>query len=157
MKLFRISNVLSLAVATLFGILLFWTSQAVQKREDELTDLKKSLNQQQETTRVLQVEWDYLSRPQRLEKLAREQLGMELPSAKEVVSGLDQIPEPSPVKAASALMEEDGLSQSLSVDAEPPAPKLITKSVKSETVSPSSAEKKDFNSLIQNLDTKGGR
>src|SRR5688572_26982177 len=93
MKLFRISNILTLAVAAMFGVLLFWTSQDVQKKERVLAKSKAELAQEQETVRVLSVEWDYLNRPQRLEDLAKE-LGMQLPSAQEVVSGMDQIPEP---------------------------------------------------------------
>ena len=36
MRIFRISNFLFLMVAVFFGVLLFWTSQAVQIKEEKL-------------------------------------------------------------------------------------------------------------------------
>lgn len=141
MRIFRISNFLFLMVAVCFGVLLFWTSQAVQTKEDQLADAKKKLQQEQETIRVLSVEWDYLNRPQRLEKLATEQLGMELPSAKEVVRTAADIPEPveSPVETVSLTTEKKKI-------AEPP---------KKQTVSPATAEKQSFDKLIDSLDNDG--
>lgn len=173
MKFFRISNVLCLAVATLFGVMLFWTSQAVQQKEDDLADLKKSLSQEVETVRVLTVEWDYLNRPQRLEELARDQLGMELPSAKEVITAIGQIPEPV-IPAAT----EDGIVPSahekevIVPKAQPAKAHAKTKAVhvnydtayptqrviphKAETVSPPTAEKQSFEKLIETLDAESG-
>ena len=137
MRLFRISNILSFLVATICGVLLFWTSQAVQHKEDQLSEIRHKLTQETETIRVLSVEWDYLNRPQRLEQLARDQLGMEQPSAKGVVSAASQIPEP--------MFEEEGIMQSVSMEpAKPTAPKA-------EIVQPSKAEKQSFETLIQNL------
>jgi cell division protein FtsL len=137
MRLFRISNILSFAVATICGVLLFWTSQAVQHKEDQLSEIRHKLTQETETVRVLSVEWDYLNRPQRLEQLARDQLGMEQPSAKEVVRTASDIPEP--------VFEEEGIVQAVSLEpAKPVAPKP-------EIVQPSKAEKQNFDALIQNL------
>jgi len=137
MRLFRISNILSFAVATVCGVLLFWTSQAVQQKEDQLSEVRHQLNQETETVRVLSVEWDYLNRPQRLEQLARDQLGMEQPSAKEVVRSVNDIPEP--------MFEEEGIVQSVSME----APKPVIP--KTEIVQPSKAEKQSFDTLIQNV------
>lgn len=140
MRLFRISNILSFAVATVCGVLLFWTSQAVQKKENELSHIRKNLTQEKETIRVLSVEWDYLNRPQRLEQLARDQLRMEPPSVKEVVRNVSEIPEP--------MFEEEGIVQAVSMEAPKAAPAAPPKS---EIVSPSQAEKQNFDALIQNL------
>lgn len=137
MRLFRISNILSFTVATVCGVLLFWTSQAVQHKEDQLSEVRHKLTQETETMRVLSVEWDYLNRPQRLEQLARDQLGMEQPSAKEVVRTASDIPEP--------MFEEEGAIQAVSME----TPKLIVP--KTEIVQPSKAEKQNFDALIQNL------
>ena len=162
MKFLRISNILCLAVATLFGVMLFWTSQAVQQKEDDLADLKKSLSQEVETVRVLSVEWDYLNRPQRLEELAREQLGMELPSAKEVITAIGQIPEPiipaaheeeiivpkaQPAKAQTKAVH-------VNYDTAYPTQRVIPH--KAETVSPPTAEKQSFEKLIETLDAESG-
>jgi cell division protein FtsL len=148
MRLFRISNFLSLVVATAFGVLLFWTSQAVQQKEDQLGELKNNLAQETETVRVLGVEWDYLNRPQRLEKMAVEHLGMELPSATEVVKQVKDIPEPSPL----IIPYNPELAQEVSaqVPAKPPQQKSIP--LKAETISPSKADKQSFDKLIQSLD-----
>ena len=73
MRIFRISNVMILLIAATFGVFLFWTSQDVQKKERELAKIKAALAQEQETIRVLSVEWDYLNRPQRLEDLAKQE------------------------------------------------------------------------------------
>lgn len=165
MRLFRISNILTLAVAAMFGVLLFWTSEAVQKKERELSKSKAELSQEQETVRVLSVEWDYLNRPQRLEQLAKE-LGMQLPSAQEVVSGMDQIPEPIEPAAGepSHPKAEEAITHSVSLDnapysskqhAQPASPRQVPK--KAEILSPSSAEKQSFERLIQSLDEEGGQ
>lgn len=150
MKLFRISSILSLLMAALFGVLLFWTSQAVQHKESELKEIREKLAQEEETLRVLGVEWDYLNRPQRLEKLAAEQLGMELPSAQEMVRAASEIPEPIIVNTDPAYFTE-GEAQPVSLDTAPAKPQTQPK----ETVSPSKAEKQSFDRLIQSLDAEG--
>ena len=154
MRLFRISNILSFIVATVCGFLLFWTSQAVQHKEEQLSEIRQKLSQEVDTTRVLSLEWDYLNRPQRLEKLAIEQLGMELPDGKGVVKTVSDIPEPSIVPNEAALFEE-GFAQSVSMEAIEPAAAPVP-APKKETVSPAAAEKQSFDRLIQSLDTPDG-
>lgn len=156
MKIFRISNFLFLGLAVTFGVLLFWTSQAVQKKEDMLKEARQQLMQEQETVRVLGVEWDYLNRPQRLEELAAGQLGMALPSAGEVVRSVSEIPEPIIVNTDPDYFDE-GIAQNVSM--ERPAPQVRPVPVaapKKETVTPSSTEKQSFDRLIQSLDAGGG-
>lgn len=149
MRIFRISNLLSLMLATFFGVLLFWTSQKVQIKEDELASVKKELAHEQETLRVLSVEWDYLNRPQRLEKLAAEQLGMEPAGGKEMVKTVSDIPEPLP-------FEEEAYTQPVSFDnAQAAAPVPVAAAPAPETVAPAKAEKQSFDKLIQSLDAEG--
>ena len=147
MRLFRISNLLSLVVATIFGVLLFWTSQAVQQKENTLNELQKNLAQEQESVRVLGVEWDYLNRPQRLEKMAAEHLGMELPSATEMVQTVSDIPEPFVVPFDPSLAQDVSLEKPASKKIIPP---------KAETLSPSKADKQSFDRLIESLDDAEG-
>jgi cell division protein FtsL len=147
MRIFRISNILSLLAAVFFGVLLFWTSQAVQDKESALKEARKKLAQERESLRVFTVEWDYLNRPQRLEQLAKEQLGMELPSAKEVVRTASEIPEPLPE-------EEFGGGAIQTVSTQTPKRQIPVKA--KETVSPDTAEKQSFEKLIQSLDAEGG-
>lgn len=146
MRIFRISNLLSLMLATFFGVLLFWTSQNVQDKEDELAAVKKELAHEQETVRVLSVEWDYLNRPQRLEKLAAEQLGMEPAGGKEMVKAVSDIPEPLP-------FEEEGYTQPVSFENATASPAPVAPAP--ETVVPAKAEKQSFDKLIQSLDAEG--
>ena len=141
MKIFRISNVLSLLIATFFGVLLFWTSQSVQQKEDQLAVVKKDLAQEDETIRVLSVEWDYLNRPQRLEELATQQLGMVSASGKEVVKTVNDIPEP---------VFEDDYTQAISLEPEQKQP-----AKKEGAVLPSASDKLNFYQLIQSLDKEG--
>lgn len=149
MKLFRISNLLSLLLATFFGVLLFWTSQSVQNKENELAKARKELAHEQETVRVLSVEWDYLTRPQRLEKLASEQLGMQPAGANEMVKAVSDIPEPIDLPP-----EQVGYTQPVSFDAAP-TPQPVAAPQK-ETVAPARAEKQSFDKLIQSLDAQSG-
>ena len=139
MKLFRISHLFCIGLAVLFGVLLFWTSQSVQQKEEQLAQLKENVSQEDEALRVLSVEWDYLNRPQRLEKLAVEQLGMQLPDGKEVVKTAAEIPVPvygqTPAELASLTT---GKSKNL--------PK------KDAVVTPAKTEKQSFDKLIESLD-----
>jgi len=152
MRIFRISNILFFAAATTFGVMLFWTSQAVQQKEEQLSAIKKKLTQETETVRVLSVEWDYLNRPQRLEELAREQLGMAPASVGEMVKNASDIPEPIIVNTDPQYFEA-GIAQTVSIEpAAGPAPVVAPKP---ETVSPSRAEKQDFEKLIQSLSDGG--
>lgn len=147
MRLFRISNILSFTIAIVCGVLLMWTSQAVQDKEGQLASIKAKLAHETDTMRVLTVEWDYLNRPQRLEELARTQLGMEAPAASEVVRNVSDIPEPM-------MIEEEPVIQAVSMEPAKPLPPQV---MKSETISPSKAEKQDFETLIQNLNAEGAQ
>ncbi len=150
MKVFRISSVLFLLMAACSGFLLFWTSQAVQQKESDLKNVKTQLAQEQETLRVLHVEWDYLNRPQRIEELAASQLGMALPSSTEMISNADQIPEPIIVNTNPLFFEDTGVQN---VAMKPAAP-VVPRAVK-ETVAPRTAEKQSFEKLIANIDAQG--
>lgn len=154
MRLLRISNVLILLVAVVFGVLLFGTSQSVQQKEEELHALKKELNSEKDAIRVLSVEWDYLNRPQRLEELARKELGMKPAGVKELVTAAQDIPEPViPAFDAETLMQES-ITHAVAVEA--PAPVAPKPAKKAETVSPSTAEKNSFEQLIESLDEENG-
>jgi len=154
MKVFRISNLLSFALATTMGVLLFWTSQAVHHKEDALKNIQKKLEHEKEANRVLGVEWDYLNRPQRLEKLASEQLGMALPAMGGVVKSIDDIEEPVIVHNQPKVHHDDVIISSIPVSmTNTPAKK---EKIYAETISPSRAEKQTFYDLIKSLDVQNG-
>jgi cell division protein FtsL len=155
MKLFRISSILSLSAAVFMAVLLFWTSQDVQKKEHVLSGLKRELAHEKEAVSVLNVEWDYLNRPQRLEKMAREQLDMELPTSGGVVVSIDDIPEPVQVVENPDMYEEgSGFMPVSQADEAVQRPVAPAASSASETISPSTAEKQSFDRLIEQLDTQ---
>jgi len=154
MRIFRISNILSLLIATVLGVLLFWTSQAVQQKEEELSAARKKLAQETETVRVLSVEWDYLNRPQRLEELA-EELGMKKASAKEVVSNAGDIPEPVAVSNDPRFYAEQGIAQTISMEGTAPQKPAPAAKKTDPIVSPSTAEKQSFERLIETLNRDG--
>ena len=94
--MFRLSGLLMIAMATVFGALLFLTSQSVQRSEQDLSKISQTALQEEESLRVLSAEWDYLNRPQRLEKLAQDNFDLDAKSATDlgVVDNVKAIPEP---------------------------------------------------------------
>ena len=61
-----------LLLATCAGITLFLIKGEVQEREDRLSALNRQILADQEAIQVLNAEWSYLNRPERLEHLIRE-------------------------------------------------------------------------------------
>ncbi len=94
--MFRLSGVFSIVLAAFCGALLFWTSQSVQRAEKDLSEVSRDALSEGETLRVLSAEWDYLNRPERLEKLTGNNLDLDAPltDGKVFVDGVDKIPEP---------------------------------------------------------------
>ncbi len=150
MRLFSISTLLSIAGAVAAGALLFWTSQSVQREESRLASLNKSVANENQSIRVLRAEWDYLNRPDRLEILATEYLGMSSSAAaftvRNDVSSLPEIVVPAipmrkPVMAPQpAVMQFE--APGAPMPSEPPRPKK--------------QDGETFRQLLENLNTEGG-
>ncbi len=94
MKLFKVSVLLSIAAAVFAGALLFMTSQKVQQQEDRLAALRNASRQEVAHIRVLRAEWDYLNRPDRLEKLVSDHMGMDVVESGAVITDVNHVPEP---------------------------------------------------------------
>jgi hypothetical protein len=92
MKL-RLSTLLSLCAAAIAGFILFQTSQNVQDAEGRLRNVQTALSKEQDAMRVLETEWDYLNRPDRLEELARQLLKMKPQSPTSLVRDSSDLPE----------------------------------------------------------------
>ena len=91
----RLSTILSLGLAVGAGFVLFQTSQNVQQAEGRLNKIQTALAKEQDALRVLEAEWDYLNRPDRLEELARDYLKMEAQSPKSLVRDSSDLPQPT--------------------------------------------------------------
>ncbi|MAF68937.1 MAG: hypothetical protein CMH25_06290 [Micavibrio sp.] len=69
----RIKNMPTLLVGlgvVVTGVMLFVVSQKVQQTERDISAQKQQLSLEKESLRVLQAEWAYLNRPDRLENLS---------------------------------------------------------------------------------------
>lgn len=89
----RLSILVSVAASVFSGGLLFWTSQAVQTAEDGQQRLQDAVAGERETIRVLQTEWAYLTRPDRLEELARTHLRMTPPELSQFAATVNELPQ----------------------------------------------------------------
>jgi len=80
---------LALIGATAFGM--FQLKLAVQRSETRLAELDRELRASRQAIEVLEAEWAYLNRPERLAKLAERHLALR-PMTPEQVGGLDRLP-----------------------------------------------------------------
>ena len=94
MKGVKLRTFVVFALAGLSGAALLHTSQRVQYAEEVLKTTQAELAHEEETMRVLRAEWEYLNRPERLERLATE--------------FLDLVP-PAPEKMPDQLIDEAGM------------------------------------------------
>ncbi|RED54107.1 cell division protein FtsL [Aestuariispira insulae] len=81
----------SLAAATA-GYALFYVSYQVEALEQELAILNRQILKEQESLHVLEAEWSYLTRPDRLQKLTHELLPELTPVTAEQFTSLDALP-----------------------------------------------------------------
>lgn len=89
----RVSLILAVSAAVVSGVMLFSVSQKVQTAESEQRRLSAAVGSERETIRVLNAEWDYLNRPDRVEDLAREYLRMKPPQAGQMESDAAVLPD----------------------------------------------------------------
>jgi cell division protein FtsL len=88
----RLSSAVALAAAAITGTALFWTSHHVETAERALRHMQQAASSEKQTIRVLSAEWDYLNRPDRLEKLATKYLHMQPPQVRQIASDPDDLP-----------------------------------------------------------------
>ena len=70
----RSYTLMTYALAILLGVALFLTSERVQRAERMYDDIQEKLTTEREAYHILQTEWTYLNRPDRLEDLAATHL-----------------------------------------------------------------------------------
>lgn len=97
MKRFKIklSTIATFVLATILGASLFWVSQQVQLLEKEQRGFSEKIASEQEGMRVLNAEWDYLNRPDRIEALAAKYLDdMKSVVPDDLLRNANAVPEP---------------------------------------------------------------
>ncbi len=163
MKIVSIRFVFIVCAAVSSGALLFWTSQSVQKAEHRLAALDRAIQSERQAIRVLETEWDYLNRPDRLEVLARDYFDMS-PLRSEAVSGnFSVIPDPAlppvmpsrkpsmaaqPVSTGARAVPPSSVLPAAARPSHPVAPVRPDASPSSSSDSPS---RDDFRSLLEDL------
>lgn len=91
----KLSTIATFVLATILGSTLFWVSQQVQMLEREQRGIKAQISSEQEGMRVLNAEWDYLNRPDRIEALAAKYLDQMQPVVpNNLLLNANAVPEP---------------------------------------------------------------
>lgn len=91
----KLSTIATFVLATFLGSSLFWVSQQVQMLEREQRGIKAQILSEQEGMRVLNAEWDYLNRPDRIEALAAKYLHqMQSIVPDDLLRSANAVPEP---------------------------------------------------------------
>ena len=87
----RRSTIIWFMIATCLGVSLFLLKYEVQNREEQLATLHREILENQEAIHVLEAEWSYLNRPDRLEALVRRHLDL-VPLDDRRLGSLDALP-----------------------------------------------------------------
>lgn len=88
--------------ALLLAVCVFIVTQEVKRHEAGVQDLNRKILAEQQTLRVLDAEWAYLTRPQRLEDLlAMKANGGVMPAEPDVAESTMETPAETPKKTAS--------------------------------------------------------
>lgn len=145
----RLSTLATIIFAVLSCGSLFWVSQQVQQLEREQRQLNQEIASQKEGIRVLDAEWDYLNRPDRLEVLVSQHLKTMVPVEPEnLLRDAKAVPEPK-------LIDDETERTILVTDeAEPAAKKPQTKPLAvpdSRPIRTPDKSEKNFDSILDNL------
>jgi hypothetical protein len=118
----RRSTVIWFLIATCVGVALFLLKYEVQNKEDQLATLHRGILADQEAIHVLEAEWSYLNRPDRLEALVRRHLDL-VPLEERRLGALEALPMRLPDfeadEAEIRITEEELIAANL-----PPFPEL---------------------------------
>ncbi len=122
----RISTLLTLACAAIAALVLFRISYEVEHAREELIALNAEIAAERDAIRLLQAEWAFLTRPDRLSALAERRLGLVAPTPEHrlemdaMLAMLEDAPAPAD-EPAPTLEPERPAGPALLANAEPQA------------------------------------
>lgn len=90
----RFYGLMSLVTAAMLGTALFLTSEQVQREEKEFLSVQEKVRIEKDSLRILNAEWTYLNRPDRLEQLAATHLNLAPASAQKMIGTIETLPNP---------------------------------------------------------------
>lgn len=154
---FRISGVLSLALAVLSGTCLYAVSQEVHRAEGRLSSLRSSISDEEEAIRTLQAEWACLNSPPRLDRLARQYLEMDAPAPQALLAGAQDLPEvfvPALPSRKPDVLDGPAIRPVSASSRAVPSPVPIPATFLPDATKADDGE--DFNMLLRNLGGGGG-
>ncbi len=102
----RITALVYMACFAALSMGLYLVKYTVQDVQRDVASLKQNLGEEKESLHLLNAEWAYLNRPDRLQKLADRHLDM-------VPLDSRQIEEISVLPAAATVRDDDGMSHSM--------------------------------------------
>ena len=106
--MFRVMNIFAVSLAIGTACLSYAIKYDTQAKGERLDELNRAIVQEMESLRVTNVEWNYLTRPERLKKLADMRPDLQTMS-------LSQIVTPDEVAARVPLTVETGAEQDASM------------------------------------------
>lgn len=88
----RLVTIALVLIAVVSGLALFQLKHIVQAKDAELAALYEQMAEDREALRVLNVEWDYRTRPHHLQALAAEKLELAPTQPAQILASLAELP-----------------------------------------------------------------
>ena len=88
----RISTIFWMILIVAAALGLYVVKYQVQSMQEELARQENILREERESLHVLEAEWAYLNRPERLQQLTNRHLALLTPSLSKQISSIDAIP-----------------------------------------------------------------
>lgn len=92
----RLHTVFWLSLIAVASAIVFHVSYRVQSLEDDLGQLNRSIRFERESIRILNAEWAYLTRPDRLRALVDAHTDLTALQPRQMIQSVWDIPEPPP-------------------------------------------------------------
>src|SRR3546814_10303608 len=106
----RRSTILWFLMATCLGMALFMVKYEAQRRVEQLAALHRQILSSQEAIHVLEAEWSYLNRPDRLEALVHRHLDL-VPMDNRQISSVELLPVRLPALGDPGARSEEHTSE----------------------------------------------